>query len=161
MSDRIAVLDEGRLLQLATPDEVYNRPVNRFVAGFIGSPAMNFLEGRVFGGRFVTEGVDYPLDSASEKLAEGPATLGFRPEDLCRARTGEPKLIDATLQVVERMGHETVVYFTLFGQSMVARLAGDSGAKPGESISLGLTQACWHLFASDDTGIRLCSGGAE
>lgn len=161
LGERIVVMCDGVIQQVDTPLNLYHEPANRFVAGFIGSPAMNFLEGRVSEGRFVAQSVDYPLDSASENLSEGPATLGFRPEDLCLVRTGEPKLMDATLQVVERMGHETVVYFTPSGQSMVARLSGDSGVKPGESISLGLTQGCWHLFARDDGAGRLCSGVAR
>ena len=116
----IVIMDRGVIQQVDSPLNLYNHPVNRFVAGFIGSPAMNFVTGRVTGGVF--QHGDCRVDVAG--APDGPAVLGVRPEDVVAESAG-PHLADATLDVVERMGHETMVYFSLDGSQQVARLAAD------------------------------------
>ena len=78
LAHRVAVMDHGVLQQIGTPREVYDRPANLFVAGFMGSPPMNFVRGRIESGRFEGHGVSLPLDGGA---AGGDAVLGFRPED--------------------------------------------------------------------------------
>ncbi len=144
LGDRIVVMKDGIIQQVDSPLNIYRRPVNRFVAGFIGSPAMNFLEGEIADGIFKSGEVAYPLN---QNGLSGPAILGFRPEDLT-TDPSQPKILDAELEVVEQMGHETIVYFQLAAQPMVARLEGNSGSSPGDRLALGLPQGTWHLFES-------------
>lgn len=90
MADRVAILDGGELQQVATPLEAYHRPANRFVAGFIGEPSMNFVDCSVAGETLVADDFAYPLDAASDSVGEGVGsldetagvTLGIRPEDV-------------------------------------------------------------------------------
>ena len=82
LADRIVVMDKGKIQQIGTPDEIYNSPANTFVAGFIGAPPMNFVEGRLECGRFVGSGVELPLsDSTNRKALPAQLILGVRPED--------------------------------------------------------------------------------
>jgi len=150
LGQRIAVMDRGVIQQVDPPLNLYHRPVNRFVAGFIGSPAMNFFAGRVADGVFQHGGCR--LEVAG--LPDGLVLLGVRPEDLLAEPLG-PRLADVTLDVVERMGHETMVYFTHDGSQRVARLAAAAPYRPGDSMPLHLRPASWHLFADDETGVRL------
>ena len=83
------------------------------------------------------------------QIPDCKATLGFRPENLT-ADASQPKLGDVTLDVVEHMGHETIVYFTLAESSMVARLNGKSAVQPGDRISLHLSNNDWHMFAAEE-----------
>jgi len=151
LGDRIVVMKDGVIQQVAGPLELYERPANRFVAGFIGSPAMNFISGRVSGGSFSAEGLSMPLERTA---AEGEAVLGVRPEDLVLAEAGEA-LAEVGLDVVEHMGHETLAYFDLAGVPAVARLEADLTARPGERIHLRIRPGSEHLFAADEEGARL------
>lgn len=151
LGDRIVVMNEGLIQQADTPLNIYRKPSNRFVAGFIGSPAMNFVTGTVEAGKFKAGTIDYPLGN---EVYSGPATLGFRPEHLSADKNG-PAFTNVTLEVVERMGHETIVYFQFGGESMVARLEGDSDSKPGDTLSLHLPQNSWHLFEVDGEQRRI------
>jgi multiple sugar transport system ATP-binding protein len=110
LGQRIVLMDRGVVQQVDTPMKIYKKPANRFVASFIGSPAMNFFAGHVAGQEFhFTSGGKFPLVDA---LPDGPATLGVRPEDLLTNGDGMP-LAMVTLDVVEHMGHETMIYFKL------------------------------------------------
>jgi multiple sugar transport system ATP-binding protein len=156
LGDRIVVMQDGIIQQIDTPLNVYQRPANRFVAGFIGSPAMNFIEGQVVNDRFVANGIEYPLPRiAQEKPARigsnGYATLGFRPENLT-TDAAHPRLTEATLEVVEHMGHETIVYFSRSGRSFVVRLNGKADVHTGDRLSFHLPLQDCHLFAPDQDG---------
>jgi len=153
LGDRIVVMNQGRVQQVAEPMALYQRPANRFVAGFIGSPAMNFLPGRLTGEGFQPEEGGAPLAIGSG-LPAGPATLGLRPESL-DVDPGLPALGEAELEVVERMGHETLAHFRLFGQTCVARLAPDAALAAGRRVRIGLKTAGWHFFAGGDGQQRL------
>jgi ABC-type sugar transport system ATPase subunit len=112
---------------------VYQHPANHFVAGFIGNPAMNFVDGEISDGAFSANGVAYPLKAgangaANRQLPSGEVTLGFRPENLT-TDAAHPKIADVELDVVEHMGHETIVYFTLAGNSLIARLHSKADAQ--------------------------------
>jgi multiple sugar transport system ATP-binding protein len=151
LGDRIVVMKDGEIQQVDSPLEIYRHPVNRFVAGFIGSPAMNFVEGEVRHGVFSADGVAYPLAGAG---FEGSAFLGFRPEH-ATSNTQHPALAKVTLEVVERMGHETIVYFQLANESMVARLDGNANARPGDQLALHLPDDSWHLFEAGGKQLRV------
>ena len=151
LGERIVVMNHGVIQQVDTPMNLYNRPANRFVAGFIGSPAMNFLSGRVKQGRFVQG--DMSLDVGVDK-GEGEAVLGVRPEDLV-IDASAPQLVNSTVDVVEHVGHETMVYFSLNGHGAVARLAPDLACQTGDCLRLGVRADKWHLFSANDDGVRL------
>jgi multiple sugar transport system ATP-binding protein len=152
LGQRIVLMDRGVIQQVDTPMNIYRRPANRFVGSFIGSPAMNFFTGDVANGTFrFAGGRTIPLDGG---IPDGAVTLGVRPEDLVSQGEGMP-LDPVTLDVVEQMGHETVVYFDFAGSSYVARLPADSHVQPGDQLTLAIRPDKYHLFAADDSGRRL------
>jgi multiple sugar transport system ATP-binding protein len=160
LADRIAIMRDGVIQQLASPAEIYRRPANLFVAGFIGAPAMNFIEGRIERGDgapiFLGNGLTIDLSSYSFRavVAEGPATLGFRPEHLVLdgAASGLPT-IPGRVAVVEPMGSDAVVWFDWADQSLSLRLMGDVTLEPGDAMAPGLDIAKASLFGAD--GSRL------
>jgi ABC-type sugar transport system ATPase subunit len=158
LGDRIAVMNHGAVQQIAAPLEIYRRPANRFVAAFVGSPAMNFFPGQIVGGRFEAAACGpLPLERPSGgPAADGPVVLGVRPEDLLVLPAGDPRaFLRVTLDVVEHMGPETMAHFRLEGQDHVVRLDADSSAYPGDAVALGPRPEGIHLFAADDSGRRL------
>ncbi|HEX3599839.1 MAG TPA: sn-glycerol-3-phosphate ABC transporter ATP-binding protein UgpC [Lacipirellulaceae bacterium] len=166
LGDRIVLMDRGVIQQVDTPLNIYQRPANQFVASFIGSPAMNFIRGQIEGGVFrfsATNGAGHepvPANSSASgvevgrAIANGPAVLGVRPEDLVARSGGEGQLATVTLDVVEHMGHETMAHFALAGSQHVARLSADAGVQPGDRLALAIRPGAFHLF-SDGDGSRL------
>lgn len=157
LGQRIVLMDRGVVQQVDTPMNIYHRPANRFVGSFIGSPAMNFFIGTVDNQVFqLPNGESISLDGANSNgpVPSGPATLGVRPEDLVTNGGGVP-LSTVTLEVVEHMGHETMVHFDLAGGDHVARLAPDTRTSPGDRIALSIRPGAIHLFAGDEAGRRL------
>lgn len=150
LGERIVLMDQGMVQQVGTPMEIYRRPANRFVASFIGSPPMNFIPGQMQNGRFRFDHGELEIGGVT---AEGSAVLGVRPEDLVPSTNGSP-LGNVTLDVVENLGHETIVHFSLAGAEHVARLPADAHVKPGDQLSLAIRSGAYHLFSADD-GRRL------
>jgi ABC-type sugar transport system ATPase subunit len=152
MSDRIAVMSNGVLQQYGTPDEIYLTPRNVFVAGFIGTPAMNLMPATLANRSLRIGGmaIDPPPGLLRPDAAEGDVTVGIRPEDVRLAADGEP----ATVRVVEPTGHECIVMYDLHGHSVVGRTPGDVRPRPGEAVRLCLRPDRLHLFAGSD-GARL------
>ena len=131
LADRIVVLRDGRIEQVGSPMELYNDPVNQFVAGFLGSPSMNFFPGKVLG------------DSA--------ATLGLRPESI---RVASDARIQASVTHVERLGGDTNLLVTLkSGDAVTVRLFGQHGHSVGDTVGLEFTEG--DLYRFDETGKRL------
>jgi multiple sugar transport system ATP-binding protein len=174
LGDRIVLMNQGVVQQVDAPMEIYRRPANRFVASFIGSPAMNFISGEVRHGLFrfangnekaeaesdhvlsrIVDrgGPNYRELNLEKSLPDGPALLGVRPEDLVTRDDG-PQLGTVTLEVVEHMGHETIAHFELAGVEHVARLAADANVQTGDRLALSIRPGAYHLFAADD-GRRL------
>jgi multiple sugar transport system ATP-binding protein len=152
LGQRIVLMDRGVIQQVEAPMNIYRRPANRFVGSFIGSPAMNFFPGQIEGSAFcAAAGPTIPVDAT---IPSGPAILGVRPEDLVPPGEGLP-LATVVLDVVEQMGHETMVYFDLAESSYVARLPADAHIQPGNRIPLAIRAGAYHLFAADDAGRRL------
>jgi multiple sugar transport system ATP-binding protein len=153
LGDRIAVMHQGVIQQIAPPLEIYRRPANRFVAAFVGSPAMNFFNGGITGPLFETAtGERLPLDG---DFPEGPAVLGVRPEDLVVDAGEEGAFLHVSLDVVEPMGPETMGHFRLAGADHAVRLEASSTAQPGDTLRLGVRPEGVHLFAADEAGSRL------
>ncbi len=150
MSDRIAVLANGRLQQLDTPAMIYRQPANRFVAGFIGTPSMNLVDGHLEQGHFVAGDWRLPLAGLDLEQAAGPVTLGIRPEDILIDPAGQ----SASVRLVEPTGHEAIVQFEIAGHQLTGRVGAEVALRTGEPLALLFRTANLHLFAGDD-GRRL------
>ena len=156
MSQRIAVMQDGRLQQFAAPRDIYARPANAFVAGFIGTPSMNFLEGRLAGDGNAFECGDWSLpigrlNLAGQRIEAGrPVQLGIRPEHVQL----DPQGAAARVTLVEPTGHETIVVFDYRGNEIVARMDGDVALQSGVSVRLSFREERLHVFDADD-GTRL------
>lgn len=156
MGDRIVVMKDGIVQQVAPPQELYDRPANIFVAGFIGSPAMNFMhgtispDGRAFdGGTFKVE-LPAGLAAASKPYAGKKMVLGIRPEDV----EADPAYIEshpgarvpAKVEVVEPLGAEIFLYLSTGGNNITARVEPQLRFKAGQEITLALNTEKIHLF---------------
>jgi multiple sugar transport system ATP-binding protein len=150
MGDRIAILDGGELQQIGTPLECYHNPTNRFVAGFIGSPSMNFFETtaeRHDGATTLAHSeFEYELGSAVDVPPHGGVTLGIRPENIELATDGERNGITVTVSVTEPLGEATYVYFDIDDERYTATLAGGLVAEPGDELDVVFPESDVHLF---------------
>ena len=152
LADRVAVMKDGRIQQLAPPREIYNDPANLFVAGFIGSPAMNLIEGRVEGGCFVTRG-GVPLVAVPSGERDG-VTLGLRPEDLAIVPPGTGDF-DVPVYAHENTGESTLVTGEFAdGQRVIAKGDRMLEARMGEPIGVRCDPSYLYLFDAR-TGARL------
>ena len=159
LADRIAVMKDQLIQQLGTPAEIYHRPVNLFVAGFVGSPRMNFIEGRLEqagnGLAFAVGDRRLPLDGYEFGVrpeAGRPATLGVRPEHL--AANGAGNWPGFTAEIVEPTGADNLVLCTDGTLSLEVRMPGERTITPGTPIALGVDAHRVSLFATD-SGERL------
>lgn len=151
MGDRIVVMKDGVIQQVDTPLNVYNKPKNMFVAGFIGSPAMNFLSAKlwqeeqelIIGG----QGWQLPAPPAwKQALGINPLVLGVRPEDVSLEPYVPGQGISGTVDVIEPMGAESYVYVQLPAETIVARVAPSFAQKPGDRVTVKLASERLHLF---------------
>ncbi|MCY0888045.1 MAG: sn-glycerol-3-phosphate ABC transporter ATP-binding protein UgpC [Alicyclobacillaceae bacterium] len=163
MGDRIVVMKDGIVQQCDTPQVVYSRPANMFVAGFIGSPAMNFLHGQVVeeGGRvyFRANGLSVALPEGryptlkSEGAIGKEMVLGVRPEDVHNEEvmlsTYPEAVLDASVEVTEHMGSEVYLHVMAGNQSMIARVNSRFQYRPGSAVKLTLDLNKIHLFHKD------------
>jgi multiple sugar transport system ATP-binding protein len=153
MADTIVVMHDGVVEQMGAPLDLYDRPDNLFVAGFIGSPAMNFLKGRIEGGGFVMdEGLTLPLNGAPAASAGRPAIYGVRPEHF--RLVSDDAGVPVEVVVVEPMGSETQIVVRGGGQEMICVFRDRILPKPGEVIRIAPDSAATHLFDAE-TGRRL------
>jgi len=157
MADRIVVMNTGRIEQVGTPLEIYNRPATRFVAGFFGTPTMNFLEGAVEqnggGTVFRAEGLAQPLPAAVPAgLAGRTVVLGVRSEHV---RLGNGAAHPGTVQLMEPLGDTTLVYFS-YGPAdpLVAKVGPTTALQPGSPLTFGFAADHCHLF-DPSSGARL------
>ena len=159
MGDRIVVMKDGFIQQVDTPQNLYDLPVNEFVAGFMGSPQMNFIDATL-----VKEGADYyvtfgaakikvPANKVNAEIANyvgKEIVFGIRPEDV----HDEPEFIEkhpearatADVEVTELMGAETYLYLNCEGNALTARVEPTSTAKTGDKITIALDMNKMHLF---------------
>jgi sn-glycerol 3-phosphate transport system ATP-binding protein/multiple sugar transport system ATP-binding protein len=146
LADVLVVLDKGRVQQIGAPLEIYRRPANRFVAGFLGSPGMNFLPGRIDGHRVVLgDGIEIPLGEDDARHEHGrEVVLGVRPHDV---RPRDDGSLRFAAEVIETLGSHVLVHGRIAGQPFVVALEGLDGPRKGERIALEPTVL--HLFARD------------
>lgn len=157
MGDRIAVMKDGFLQQIDRPQVLYDFPVNTFVAGFIGSPAMNLIPATLgsSGGQMAArgEGFDVPISGNLANSAQGQngskVLLGVRPEHITPLSEYEgeaPNHMEATVEVVEHLGNEALVYLTHAGTSMTARFPANHSVRPQENVTVVFDPNNLHLF---------------
>ncbi len=157
MGDRIVVMDEGKILQAGPPIDLYDRPVNRFVAGFLGSPAMNFLEGRA---RLAEDGLELEAGTLRFRLPAGcregsTYTLGFRPEHLGFQESGARSVFaEGRVELVEPLGSDTFVALDIAGASLTVKAEGHFRVQVGGRVRVFFDVENAHLF-DGETGERV------
>ncbi len=136
LADRIVVLNEGRIEQIGTPQELYRQPANQFVAGFIGSPRMNFVAGALLG-----------------EKARGATTLGVRPEAI-RLVPAEEAHVSGTLLRLEDLGHEHLAYVEIARDiTWTVRLAAHPDRERGAMVGLGWAEEALYRFGTDGRAV--------
>jgi multiple sugar transport system ATP-binding protein len=179
LGQRVAVMRDGRIQQVDTPQELYARPANLYVAAFIGSPAMNLVEAEIEGGRIHFGGHAIPLAKA-ESIPSGRVIAGIRPEAFEDSTFADPSLphIDVNVEVVEELGADTHVLFSVAaprvevtevraatgdedaavtaveGSLFTARVDPGTSARPGKPLRLAVDPSRFHFF-DPETGLRL------
>ncbi len=145
MSDRVAIFNKGVVQQVGTPLELYDRPANSFVAGFLGSPPMNFLDATVKDGQLRGQGFSFWVASRRQVCErETPVVVGLRPEDIVVSPEAGPTM--AAITLVEPMGSSTILY-TQLGERLVAIETGkDTDLSVGATVSLNIDPNRIHLF---------------
>lgn len=163
LADRIAIMRSGIIQQLDRPQVIYNKPVNLFVAGFIGSPSMNFLKGTLEGGDkpiFRTGDLDLPVgdyEYVEKPAANGTKTiLGIRPEHIFigDAVASMPCKMDAEIEIIEPTGSDTLAWTNIAGQSVTFRCDSDVELNVGQKVQLGFDPARGSMF-DDASGDRI------
>jgi len=142
LAHRVAVMNEGRIQQLGTPDEIYDRPANLFVAGFIGSPPMNLLPGELAGGAFNGKDVSLRVPQGS---ASGQVILGVRPEDLTVADAASAP-IKGKIYAVELTGESNLVTVLVGRERVIARAPRSWRGNVGDAVGLTADETRLHLF---------------
>ena len=146
MGDRIALMYNGVLQQVGSPGDIYDHPANLFVAGFIGTPTMNFVPVTISNGTAKASGFELKLPKA---LGVEKGILGFRPETLTdRAGDGAPP-IDMNVEVVERLGSDQFLYGTVGAETVTARVDPRMKVEPGDRARLGLDMRGLHVFNAE------------
>ena len=150
LAHRVAVMDGGRLQQFDTPLAIYQRPANKFVAGFMGSPSMNFLEGKLDHAERRFVGPDFTLRFANEVLSPPPlsdkVTLGVRPEDVALSVTAFEGGLPATVYVTEALGNETYVFLNVGRGRIVARADPATRFEIESRVWLSFDETKLHFF---------------
>lgn len=159
LADRIAIMKDGKIMQLASPSEIYNRPRNLYVADFIGSPSMNFIRGELSDGKFKAGNLSIPLSGYTfeeNSRRSGHAIIGIRPEHILTGDNLASAVVRATSKVdlVEPMGSDTLIYSELEGTPVHIRTDGQANFKTGDSVEIGINPDRASLF-DPDTELRL------
>src|SRR5438105_2637695 len=161
LADRVVVMNRGRIEQIGAPNFLYHSPATRFVAGFIGSPAMNFMPCRLeqaAGGLNVRLSDEVTFAVPGERVARYRSavgkelTFGIRPEHLTEAKTNGARNLatfDAGIEVVEPMGNETMVFFSVGGTEVCGRIDPNAGARVGASMKMAAHLDHMHLIDND------------
>ncbi len=159
MGDRIAVMSKGRLEQIGTPDEIYNRPRSLFVASFLGSPPMNVIEGRVADAIFSAGSLRVALPPGFSPTGDGGATLGIRPQHMAVASHETPDALPVTVFALEHLGRESVVIGEDENRRKFRALV-DPGfnAKVGDRLGMVPQAAFCMLFGADGERIDPVAG---
>ena len=157
LGDRIAILNEGRIQQIGSPMELYEKPANQFVAGFLGTPSINFMNMEIQNGKCFIEGStveDKYKTTAMKKLSDGKYTVGIRPEHISVIeKEAEHFLVEAPVTLVENLGSETLVYFHINEKKYCSKMARTIRMEPGKKVQLSLELEHATLFDADGNSI--------
>lgn len=150
LADRVVVMNKGEIMQVGTPTDIYNHPANEFVAGFIGSPAMNLVPGQISSGTFTAENVKVEgLDSS----VSGKVTLGFRAEDVEIVTEGNSQ-VSAPIYAIELLGDSTMIAVRSEGRILSGKADKEFRSNIGAAIGFKVPVEACHLFDAE-TGARL------
>lgn len=157
MADRIVIMKDGFIKQIGTPKEVYNDPNNMFVAGFIGSPSMNFFKGGIKGNKFIFNGdeqISVTLKNAPKNYNNKEVILGVRPESAyIKGDLTNKKLTDYSIKItctlVEMLGNEQLIYGDIYGQSFYCKISSDIDVKVGGTYEFAFDVDKMYLFDID------------
>jgi multiple sugar transport system ATP-binding protein len=154
MGNRIVVLNQGLIQQIDDPLSLYHSPANRFVAGFIGSPPMNFFEGslREESGNLIFESQGFSLNipekihEALSQHEETEVTFGIRPEDIIAEEVPEDAAVEAQVEVVEPLGSEVILYLMVGDQTLVGKVDSSINPEPNTILRIGFNMSRCHFF---------------
>jgi multiple sugar transport system ATP-binding protein len=154
LADRLVVMHKGKVQQNATAQECYERPANRFVAGFIGTPPMNIVDGRLENGAFTAKGASVAI---ATQIPPQACALGFRPDRVRLTAAGTTGAIPATIAAVERLGDRTDLALDSAWGRLIARLDADlaSNASEGDNVGVTFDAAHAHFFKPGECGARI------
>tara|TARA_B100000686_G_scaffold82905_1_gene89641 strand:- start:336 stop:1424 length:1089 start_codon:yes stop_codon:yes gene_type:complete len=155
LADRVVVMKDGKIEQIGTPDEIYNFPKTGFVAGFIGSPAMNFIPSTVKKSNngltiHVNDKISFPIDKNKEidikSFIGKDVLLGIRPEHINEKNNKQAIKCDIKIDLVEPLGMETMVYFSINGVQLCGRVSPDDNLRDGTIIPLYFSKNSFHII---------------
>ena len=150
LADRVVVMNKGVIQQVGTPTDIYDKPANAFVAAFIGSPAMNLVNGNITKGSFEAENIKIE----GLKNADGDVTLGFRAEDAMIVEAKDPHQIKAETYTMELLGDATMITVKVGGAMVSVKASKDYRVEIGETVHISVPKEICHLFHRE-TGERL------
>jgi ABC-type sugar transport system ATPase subunit len=159
LADRIVVMNQGKIVQMGSPMEIYSNPVSYFVADFFGNPAMNLVEGDFVAGanglEFHCSQFTIPLPEKFKNNAPGKGTLGIRPENVTIGASGGGASINSEIELVEPLGKDTLLYFgTEADRPFVAVIEGTQEVKRHANVDVGFPDEAIFLFDADGDRIR-------
>ena len=152
LADRIAIMKGGKIMQLDSPAAIYNQPCNLYVAGFIGSPSMNFIRGNIKDQQFSSGALTMPLSdyqwADSSKDFSGAGILGIRPEHVITGELAAKAQVrlELSVDIIEPMGSDTLIYASLNDEEFRVRIDGQAEIKPGTKLTIGLDSQRLSLF---------------
>jgi multiple sugar transport system ATP-binding protein len=155
LADKIVVMNKGRIEQVGRPLDLYYKPANIFVAGFIGSPAMNFLPATIHGDKtlVLSDGQKLVVALPAKAKSGDAVTIGFRPEHMTSGSNGALKL-KGTVDIIERLGETGFMHVRLnSGNTIIAAISGDPGIRSGDATTISFNPSHLHLF--DHEGMRI------
>ena len=158
LAHRVAVMQKGRLQQYDTPLNIYQHPANKFVAGFIGSPSMNFIEGKIDQAErlFVNQDISFRIDDQilSRIGWQERVTLGIRPEDIRVSTEDRAAGFPASVYVTELMGNETFLFLKIGRENLVARTSAELDVDIESRVWISFNERAMHFFDTD-SGVSL------
>ena len=152
LADRIAIMKDGKIMQLDSPAAIYNQPCNLYVAGFIGSPSMNFIRGNIKDQQFSSGALTMPLSdyqwADSSKDFSDAGILGIRPEHVITGELAAKAQVrlELSVDIIEPMGSDTLIYASLNNEEFRVRIDGQAEIKPGTKLTIGLDAQRLSLF---------------
>jgi len=153
MADRIVVMKKGHIQQIGTPREIYNRPYNKFVAGFIGSPSMNFIDGKVSKDSISFGNIPLALSDQQRDLLKDyvgkEVTIGIRPEDIKVSLEKKPGYVPMDVDVVELLGHEQILHLPILDSEILVQVSAKIPVKMGDKVYIEVDSEYLHTFDKD------------